>query len=118
MVFNSGTTLKAAQTTAAATVALGGAVTLAADSVIAFDFATGATAAPLRLNGLTLPSSGTVKVKVSNSPRGKCTLIDNLPAGTTANSFAFAERPYVNARLYVEDNKLKMKPTGLMIVVK
>ena len=118
MVFNSGTTLKAVQTTAAGTVALGGAVTLAADSVLAFDFATGATAAPLRLNGLTLPASGTVKVKVSNCPRGKCTLIDNLPAGTAANSFAFAERPYVNAWLYVEGNKLKMEPAGLVIVVK
>ena len=118
MVFNSGTTLKAVQTTAAGTVALGGTVTLAADSVLAFDFATGATAAPLRLNGLTLPASGTVKVKVLNCPRGKCTLIDNLPAGTAANSFAFAERPYVNARLYVENNQLKMKSAGLMVVVK
>ena len=118
MVFNSGTTLKSVQTTAAGTVALGGTVTLAADSVLAFDFATGATAAPLRLNGLTLPASGTVKVKVSNCPNGKCTLIDNLPAGTAANSFAFAERPYVNARLYVEGNQLKMKPAGLMVVVK
>ena len=118
MTFAAGTTLKAVQTSAAGTVTLGGAVTLAADAVLAFDLASGATAAPLRLNGLTLPASGTVKVKVSNSPRKKCTLIENLPAGTTANKFAFAARPYVNARLYVEDNQLKMKAAGLMIVVK
>ena len=117
MVFDSGTTLKAVQTGAAGTVELGGSVTLAADSVIVLDFATGATSAPLRLNGLALPESGTVKLKVTNSPGGKCTLIDNLPPEAAVENFEFAEKPYPNAKLYIEDGRLNMKPAGLIIIV-
>ena len=115
MTFASGTTLNAVQTSAAGTVELGGTATFAADSVIALDFAAGSTAVPLRMNGFTPPASGAVKVKVSSFPSRKCTLIDNLPSGTTAGSFAFSEEPYLGAKLYIEDNQLKMKASGLII---
>lgn len=117
MTFASGTTLNAVQTSAAGTVELGGTATFAADSFIALDFAAGSTAVPLRLNGFTPPASGAVKVKVSNFPSRKCTLIDNLPSGTAAGSFAFSEKPYLGAKLYIEDNQLKMKAAGLIITV-
>lgn len=117
MTFDSGTTLNAVQTSAAGTVELGGTATFAADSFIALDFAAGSTAVPLRLNGFTPPASGAVKVKVSNFPSRKCTLIDNLPSGTAAGSFAFSEKPYLGAKLYIEDNQLKMKAAGLIITV-
>lgn len=118
MTFASGTTLNAVQTSAAGTVELGGTATFAADSFIALDFAAGSTAVPLRLNGFTPPASGAVKVKVSNFPSRKCTLIDNLPSGTAAGSFAFSEKPYLGAKLYIENNQLKMKAAGLIIAVK
>ena len=118
MTFDSGTTLNAVQTSAAGTVELGGTATFAADSFIALDFAAGSTAVPLRLNGFTPPASGAVKVKVSNHPRAKCALIGNLPSGTSAGSFEFAKKPYLGAKLYIEDGQLKMKPTGLVVVVK
>ena len=118
VLVNSGATLAIVQTGTSGVVEFGGSVTLAADSIVAFKMSPGASAVPLRLNGLVLPESGTVKIDATGCHARKCTLIDNLPAGVTADKFEFAARPYYGAKLYVENNQLKMKPSGFTIFVK
>ena len=119
MAFAAGTTLKVEQTGATGTVELGGELALAANSTLEFVLAENSAAPALKVAALTMPASGKVRVKVSGIARGgSATLIDNLPAGTTANQFEFAVKPYEVASLTVRDGKLMVeKGKGTMSII-
>ena len=119
MSFNSGTTLKVEQTSPTGIVELGGALTLAANSTLEFDLAENSATSALRVASLTMPASGKVRVKVSGViSRGKYVLIDNLPAGTSANQFELVQTPFDNATLVVRNNQLRVERSkGLVIII-
>ena len=119
MTFAAGTTLKVEQTNPDGIVALGGALTLSANSTLDFDLAANSATSALKVATLTMPASGKVRVKASGVDRGgSAVLIDNLPSGTRANQFEFVEKPYDGATLVVRDNQLRVeKSKGLVIII-
>jgi lysophospholipase L1-like esterase len=119
MSFNGGTTLKVEQTSPDGIVELGGALTLAANATLEFDLAENTATSALKVASLTMPASGKVRVKVSGvSSRGKYVLIDNLPAGTSANQFELVQTPFDNAKLVVRNNQLRVERSkGLVIII-
>ena len=105
--FNSGTTFKVEQTSPTGIVELKGSLTLAANSILDFDLAANATTSALRVAGLTLPASGTVKVKIAETNTGRYALVENLPSGTTADKFTpVYDSSAAIVSLYVEDDRL------------
>ena len=105
--FNSGTTLKIEQTSPTGIVALKDSLTLAANSMLDFDLAANATTSALRVADLTLPASGTVKVKVAGTDTGRYALVENLPSGTTADKFTpVYDSSAAIVSLCVEDDRL------------
>ena len=117
-------TLRVAQS---GTVALGGALTAANGTTLAFNFTEGATAPSLDAASVTLPADGTVNVKVTaddNFAKGTYTLISG--AGLTDGDLAkFTMNPKLSndwrGALSILDGDLvltvKSKP-GLMLIVK
>ena len=105
--FNSGTTFKVEQTSPTGIVELKGTLTLAANSILDFDLAANATTSALRVAGLTLPASGTVKVKIAETDTGRYALVENLPSGTTADKFTpVYDSSAAIVSLCVEDDRL------------
>ena len=119
MLFASGTTLKVVQTSPTGIVELGGALTLAANSTLEFDFAENSATSVLKVASLTMPASGKVRVKASGvGGRGNFVLIDNLPAGINAKQFELVQKPFNNATLVVRDNQLILgRSKGLVIII-
>jgi lysophospholipase L1-like esterase len=106
--FESGTTFKVEQTSPTGIVTLKDSLTLAANSTLEFVLAANATTSALRVATLTLPASGTVKVKLSDATPGRYLLVENLPSGTTADKFTAvydSNGAYI-VSLYVEDDRL------------
>ncbi len=108
MSFAAGTTLKVVQTSPTGIVELGGALTLAANSILDFDLAANSITSALKVASLALPASGTVKVKLAESDAGRYTLVENLPNGTTVDKFSAVNDSSASSylTLYVEDDKL------------
>ena len=105
--FNSGTTFKVEQTSPTGIVELKGTLTLAANSTLEFVLAANATTSALRVAGLTLPASGTVKVKIAETDTGRYALVENLPSGTTADKFTpVYDSSAAIVSLCVEDDRL------------
>ena len=106
--FEGGTTFKVEQTSPTGIVTLKGSLTLAANSTLEFVLAANATTSALRVATLTLPASGTVKVKLSETASGRYLLVENLPSGTTADKFTavYDSNGASIVSLYVEDDRL------------
>ena len=106
--FESGTTFKVEQTSPTGIVTLKDSLTLAANSTLEFVLAANATTSALRVATLTLPASGTVKVKLSDATPGRYSLVENLPSGTTADKFTavYDSNGASIVSLYVEDDRL------------
>ena len=106
--FEGGTTFKVEQTSPTGIVTLKGSLTLAANSTLEFVLAANATTSALRVATLTLPASGTVKVKLSETASGRYLLVENLPSGTTADKFTavYDSNGASIVSLCVEDDKL------------
>ena len=106
--FESGTTFKVEQTSPTGIVTLKDSLTLAANSTLEFVLAANATTSALRVATLTLPASGTVKVKLSDATPGRYLLMENLPSGTTADKFTavYDSNGASIVSLYVEDDRL------------
>ena len=106
--FESGTTFKVEQTSPTGIVTLKDSLTLAANSTLEFVLAANATTSALRVATLTLPASGTVKVKLSDATPGRYLLMENLPSGTTADKFTavYDSNGASIVSLCVEDDRL------------
>lgn len=124
-----GAMLEVAQSAAnagAAAVALGGALSLANDSVLAFNFTSPAMAPTLSVPSLTLPDGGAVKVRVSRDcgevafgSGGHVLLSGGALADSDIAKFQLVDKPDWAGRLAVEGGSLVLKrPSGLILILR